>query len=78
MHPVIFRLIEKLNIINDQHIDQLIKMNKVIDRIVAAVIHELVDELFRTDIKNNPVGMISFYIVTNGLSQVSFAQTNTP
>jgi hypothetical protein len=72
-----FSLIEKLNIINDQHIDQLIKMNKVIDSIVAAVIHELVDELFRTHIKNNSVGMISFYVVTNRLCKMGFAQTYT-
>src|SRR6476620_3138826 len=72
-----FSFIEKLNIINDQHVDQLIKMNKVINRIVAAVIHELVNELFRTHIKNNPIGMISFYVVTNGLCEMGFAQAYT-
>src|SRR6476646_4132404 len=72
-----FSFIEKLNIINDQHIDQLIKMNKIINSIVAAVIHELVNELFRTHIKNYPIGMISFYVVTNGLCQMGFAQTYT-
>src|SRR5436189_3805107 len=72
-----FSLIEKLNIINDQHIDQLIKMNKIIYSIVAAVIHELIDELFRTHIKDNPVGMISFYVVPNGLRKVSFSEAYT-
>jgi hypothetical protein len=52
-------------------------MNKINDSIVTAVIHELVDELFRAHIKNNSVGMISFYIITYRLRKMCFSQTYT-
>jgi hypothetical protein len=42
--------VKKLNIINDQYIDELVKMYEIIDRIVAAMIYELIDEFFGTDI----------------------------
>jgi hypothetical protein len=72
-----FCFIEKLNIIDDQHINQLIKMNKIIDGVVAAVIHELVDEFFRAHIQHYPVWLISFYVITYCLRQVGFSQSNT-
>ena len=45
-----FSPVKKLNIINDQYIYQLVKMNKIIDRIIAAMIHKLVDKFFRAHI----------------------------
>ena len=70
-------LVEKLNIIDDQHINQLIKMYEVVDSIVAAMVHELVDEFFRAHIQYNLVGIHLLYFVANGLRQVCFTQTHT-
>ena len=41
-----FGTIEKLHIIDDQYINQLIEMDEIIDGIIAAVINKLVDKFF--------------------------------
>ncbi len=41
-----FSSVEKLHIVDDQDIYKLVKMNKIIDGIVPAVVLELVDEFF--------------------------------
>ncbi len=41
-----FSAVKELNIIDDQHVHHLVKMNEVVDSIVPSMILELVDELF--------------------------------
>ena len=49
-------------------------MDKIIDRIIAAVVHELVDEFFRADIQHNFIWMHLFDLISNGLCKVGFPQ----
>ena len=40
--------VEKLHIINDKHIDQLVKVDEVVDGIVAAMVNKLIDEFSKS------------------------------
>ena len=71
------RPVEKLNIIQDQHINHLIKMDEIIDGIVPAMILKLVDELLGTHIQHHLVGMQTLYFIAYRLRKVCFSQSNT-
>src|SRR5437868_4237223 len=70
-----FRFCKKLNVVDYQDVNQLVKMDKIIYRIITTMIHELVDELLRTYIQNNLIGIGPFYFVSNGLGQVCFSKS---
>ena len=42
--------VKELDIVNDQYIYHLVKMDEIIDRIIPTVVYKLVDEFFRTDV----------------------------
>ena len=48
LHLAFFGPAEELHIIDDQYVDQLVEMDEIIDRIVAAMVLELVNELLGT------------------------------
>ena len=76
MHPAIFGPVKKLHIVDDQHIDELVEMNKVVDGIVAAMVDKLVDKFFGAYVQNHFAGLASLYFVADGLCQVRFTQAH--
>ena len=72
-----FSLCKKLYVVENQHIDQLIEMNKVVNGIIAAMIHELINKFLRAHIQNHFIRMQTFYFITDGLCQVRFAKTGS-
>src|SRR6188768_3268381 len=71
-----FSTVEKLHIVNDQYINQLIKMNEIIYGIIAAMVNKLVNEFLGAYIQYHFVRLHPFYFVTDGLGQVGFAETH--
>src|SRR6185503_14740195 len=69
---------EELYIVDYQYIDQLVKMDKIIDRIVPAMVHELVDEFLGTNIEHYFIRVHPFNLISNGLSQVGLTQSDAP
>src|SRR5664279_863501 len=69
-----FCSVEKLHIINNQHIDQLIKMDKVIDGIIAAVIDKLVYEFLRAHIQNHFIVVGTTHFVAYCLGEMCFTK----
>ena len=63
----LFRPVEELDVVYDQHINELIKMDEVIDRIVPGMILELVDEFLGTHVQHDLIGMQAADFVANGL-----------
>src|SRR5688500_9673771 len=53
-------------------------MNKIIDRIVTTMIHELVDEFFRAYVKNYPVWVRSFHFISYSLGEMCLSETHAP
>src|SRR4051794_1506932 len=72
-----FCAVKELHIVNDQDINQLIEVYEVVDRIVAAMILELVDEFFRAYVQHNLLWMKALYLVANCLTKVCFSQSDT-
>ena len=68
---------EELNIIHDQHIDQLIEVNEIIDGVVFDRVKELIGKFFRWNIENCLVREVRFCFITDALCKVCFAEANT-
>src|SRR5690242_6614351 len=68
------RTVEELYIIYYKYIHQLIEMYEIIDRIVTTMIHKLIDEFLRADIKHHLILMETLYLVPDGLRQMRLAQ----
>ena len=64
-----------VNIIEDQHIDHLVKMDEIILIVVPDGIDELVGELISSNVKNSFFRKIVFYLKTNRMRQVRFSQS---
>src|SRR5579871_1222511 len=71
-----FRFAEKLNIIYYQYIHQLVEMYEIVDRIVLAVINELIDEFFGAYIQHHFILMHSFHFIADCLNKMRFAKAN--
>ena len=52
-------------------------MYKVVNSLVTAVVNKLVNEFFAAYIQYYFITVQAFYLVTDGLCQVCFTQTNT-
>ncbi|MNV95894.1 hypothetical protein D3C71_1908360 [compost metagenome] len=63
-----------MNIIHNDYIHRLIKINKIINRIIFQGIHELLAELFAGNINHQFIRHVSFYLISNRLSKMSFTQ----
>src|SRR5574343_682053 len=66
---------EELNIVNNQYINQLIEMNKIIDCIVTAMINKLINKFFTAHIQNHFGWMQSFHFSSDGLCKVGLTQS---
>ena len=64
---------KELNIINDQHFYQLIKMYEVVYTIIFQRIQKLVGKLLGGHVQHRLLRVVILYKITNGLSQVGFS-----
>lgn len=67
MHLGFFGTTKELNVVYNKHVYQLIEVNKIVDGIVAAMVLELIDELFTAHIQHHFSRMRTLYFVTNSL-----------
>ena len=67
---------QKLDVINDQYIDQLIKVGKITDGIILNGLNDLVGKFFGTDIQHRLVFALFDNSITDGLSEVRFSKTH--
>ena len=72
----LFCPVEELYIINDQYVNQLVKMYEIIDGIIAAVVYELIDEFLGTDIQYHFIMVGSSHFIADRLGQMGFSQTH--
>src|SRR5688572_30188809 len=72
-----FGFAEKLDIIYNKDIDELVKVDEVVDRIIAAMIHELVDEFLRAHVKYHLIGLNPFHLISNGLCKMRLSQPHS-
>ena len=63
---------EELNVVNNQHIDDLVEMNKIISGILFNRFYVLLRKLFSRDIEDRLFGELVFDLHPNGVSQVRF------
>src|SRR5579862_3238700 len=66
--------VEELDVIDDQHVDQLIEMDEIIDRIVLGMIDKLVDELLRADVKDHFILVETLDLIADGLREMRLPQ----
>ena len=60
---------EELNVVNNQHIDDLVEMNKIISGILFNRFYILLGKLFSRDIEDRLSGNLSLF-APNGVRQV--------
>src|SRR5690606_10227290 len=66
-----------MNIIHDDHIHGLVKINEIVDRIVLQRIYKLLTEPFAGHVYNQFIRQLLFDLITDGLHQVRFSQPDT-
>ena len=63
-----------MNVVDNQKIDHLVEVQKVVRRVAFYGIDKLGLELIGINVKNNFFGIFLFYFNTDGLSQMGFTQ----
>src|SRR5690606_32933110 len=64
---------KQMDIIEDQHINQLVKMNEVVDLIIPGMIDKLVDEFLGAYIQHSLIRVQAAHLIADCLYQVRLA-----
>jgi hypothetical protein len=64
---------EKLNVIDDEDVNHLVKVTKVIHGVIPDGINELVCELLGAHVQNGEFWILLLYFKADGVRQVCFA-----
>src|ERR1051326_4298883 len=67
---------EEMHIVNDEHINHLVKIYKIICVIILNGVNELICETLRRNIQNSFTRKFFLNLNSNCMSKVSFTQTN--
>src|ERR1700748_3402909 len=72
-----FSPVEKLYIVNNQYIHQLVKVDEIVYGVITAMIDKLVDEFLGTDIQNHFIMVGTPHFIADCLRKMGFAKTHT-
>ena len=67
---------QKLDVIDDEHIHVLVKVDEVVAVVAAACLQELLHEQIRADIQYHFVGEVGLDLQADGMGEVGFPQTS--
>ena len=67
---------EELHVVNDQNIDQLVKVNKVVSRILFDRLNVLLCKLLGRNIEYGPFGVLILNLDPDGMCQMGFSKTD--